>query len=96
MIRAAAVIDDSVEATVKGKLKNYSGKNNDRLYGINVTKDGTAFVEVPWTDTISTYESIHNGHNGLQLSQDLYAFGTDAYGHVISAGTVAILDGNLA
>lgn len=96
MIRAAAVIDDSAEATVKGKLKNYSGKNNDRLYGVNVTKDGTAFVEVPWTDTISTYASIHSGNNGKQLSQDLYAFGTDAYGHIISAGTVAILDGNLA
>lgn len=96
MIRAAAVIDDSAETTVKGKLKNYSGKNNDKLYGVNVTKDGTAFVEVPWTDTISTYASIHSGNNGKQLSQDLYAFGTDAYGHVISAGTVAILDGNLA
>lgn len=96
MIRAAAVIDDSAEATVKGKLKNYSGKNNDRLYGVNVTKDGTAFVEVPWTDTVPTYTTIHQGHGGVQLSQDLYAFGTDAYGHIISAGTVAILDGNLA
>ena len=96
MIRAAAAIDDSAETTVKGKLKNYSGKNNDRLYGVNVTKDGTAFVEIPWTDTISTYASIHSGNNGKSLSQDLYAFGTDAYGHVISAGTVAILDGNLA
>ena len=96
MIRAAAVIDDSAETTVKGKLKNYSGKNNDKLYGVNVTKDGTAFVEVPWTDTVPTYASIHKGNGGKQLSQDLYAFGTDAYGHIISAGTVAILDGNLA
>lgn len=96
MIRAAAVIDDSAETTVKGKLKNYSGKNNNKLYGVNVTKDGTAFVEVPWTDTVATFAGIHSGHGGIPLSQDLYAFGTDAYGHVISAGTVAILDGNLA
>lgn len=96
MIRAAYALDADDANVSKPILKNYSGNNNDKLYGVNVKKDGTAFVEVPWTDTKAhaslTDITVTNGANAV----DLYAIGTDKFGHVNGVGKVAILDGNLA
>lgn len=96
MIRAAYALDTEDSNVTSSVLKTYSGSNNDKLYGVNVKKDGTAFVEVPWTDTNAhaalTDITVTNGANTV----DLYAIGTDKFGHVNGVGKVAILDGNLA
>ena len=58
------------------------------MYGVNVLPNGKAFVEVPWTDT-------HAPVGDANKAVDLYAFGTDSYGHVSNAVAVQVIDGNI-
>lgn len=90
MIRAAYALSTDDTSALDSKINTFSGTHNDKLYGVNVRKDGTAFVEVPWTDTHYTVSGA------AARAQDLYAFSTDASGHVNGVATVTVLDGNLA
>lgn len=88
LIKAFASLTDSQATAVGTAIKSYSGTNNDRLYGVNVLPNGKAFVEVPWTDT-------HAPIGDANKAVDLYAFGTDSYGHVSNAVAVQVIDGNI-
>lgn len=88
LIKAFASLTDSQATAVGTAIKSYSGTNNDRLYGVNVLPNGKAFVEVPWTDT-------HAPVGDANKAVDLYAFGTDSYGHVSNAVAVQVIDGNI-
>ena len=105
LVKVANVLSEaaSVNATT---LKGYTGNNNDKLYGVNRRADGTTFVEVPWHDT--TY-SAGNGiaqdgttfnhgatTDSVNKNVDMYAFGTDAYGHAQGLVAITTIDGNYA
>ena len=88
LIKAFASLTDAQATAVGTAVKSYSGTSNDRLYGVNVLPNGKAFVEVPWTDS-------HGPVGDANKAVDLYAFGTDSYGHVSNAVTVQVIDGNV-
>ena len=88
LIKAFASLTDAQATAVGTAIKSYSGTSNDRLYGVNVLPNGKAFVEVPWTDS-------HGPVGDANKAVDLYAFGTDAYGHVSNAVAVQVIDGNI-
>lgn len=105
LVKVANVLSEAASANVSS-LKNYTGSNNDKLYGVNRKADGTTFVEVPWHDT--TY-SAGNGisqagtvfshaatTDSANKSVDMYAFGTDAYGHAQGLVAITTIDGNYA
>ena len=107
LIRAAYTMTSENSAVASdGTLKTFTGNNNSKLYGVNVRTDGTAFVEVPWTDTTYTASTglemvgtdIRHvtSDNAANKAVDLYAFGTDAYGHINSVASVTTIDGNYA
>lgn len=95
LIRAAyALNSDSSSVVGNSTLKTFTGNHNDKLYGVNVKSDGTAFVEVPWTDTITDHAKSAGGDQNKAV--DMYAFGTDAFGHVTNATVITTIDGNYA
>lgn len=104
LVKVANVLSEasSVNATT---LKNYTGNNPDKLYGVNRRADGTTFVEVPWHDTTYTASNgVKIVENDIQhevtgtanASVDMYAFGTDAYGHTTGLVSITTIDGNYA
>lgn len=104
LVKVANVLNSSASANAT-VLKGYTGQNNDKLYGVNRREDGTVFVEVPWTDTKYTGSNgvVLTGNNfshatgaDANLTVDLYAHGTDAYGHVTGSVAVTTIDGNYA
>lgn len=106
LIRAAYTMTSENSSIVSdGTLKTFTGNNNGKLYGVNVRTDGTAFVEVPWTDTTYTGSEMiiiegttikHVGTAAVNKPVDMYAFGTDAYGHISSVAAITTIDGNYA
>ena len=106
LIRVAKVLT-TAESSNAATLQNFTGNNDNRLYGVNRKADGTTFVEVPWTDTTYT---ASNGlkvvgtdvqHNAAATADanktvDMYAFGTDNYGHATGMIAITTIDGNLA
>ena len=106
LIKVAKVLT-TVESSNAATLQNFTGNNDNRLYGVNRKADGTTFVEVPWTDTTYT---ASNGlkvvgtdvqHNAAATADanktvDMYAFGTDNYGHATGMIAITTIDGNLA
>ena len=104
MIKAHLVTAGEANAAA-ATLPSINNSVTDRFYQLNVKEDGTAFVQVPWKNTEYT------GSNGVKLvgndfqhvtsasdgskAVDMYAFGTDAYGHVTGAVAVTTLDGNV-
>lgn len=105
LVKVASVLGDAASQNATA-LKNYTGNNNNKLYGVNRRADGTTFVEVPWHDT--TY-SAGNGvvqegtvfnhavtTDSANKTIDMYAFGTDAYGHTQGLVAITTLDGNYA
>lgn len=94
MIRAAYNLNTTASNQVTdGYIKTYTGTDLTKLYGVNVRTDGKAFVEVPWTDT-NTH--VVAERTGGAVGADLYAFDTDAYGHVNNVYSVTTIDGNYA
>ena len=64
-------------------------------------EDGTAFVQVPWKNTEYTASTgvkmvgtdiQHDTVGDANKSLDMYAFGTDAYGHVVTAVATKLLN----
>lgn len=106
LIKVAKVLT-TAESSNAATLQNFTGNNDNRLYGVNRKADGTTFVEVPWTDTTYT---ASNGlkvvgtdvqHNAAATADanktvDMYAFGTDNYGHATGMIAITTIDGNLA
>lgn len=104
MIKAHLVTAGEANAEA-ATLPSIDNSVTDRFYQVNVKADGTAFVQVPWKNTEYT------GSNGVKLvgndfqhatsvsdgskAVDMYAFGTDAYGHITGAVAVTTLDGNV-
>lgn len=104
LLKVANVLSEAASGNA-ATLNNYSGNHNDKLYGVNRKADGTAFVEVPWTDTKYTASNgltmvgtdvQHDATGVVNAAVDLYAFGTDSHGHVSSAVPITIIDGNYA
>lgn len=104
LLKVANVLSEAASANAT-TLKNYTGNNADKLYGVNRRADGTAFVEVPWQNTQYTASNgvtlvgtdmQHSATGDANLPVDLYAFGTDAFGHAKEAVAITTIDGNYA
>lgn len=96
LIRAAYNLNSDASTNVSdGYLKNYTGDNMDRLYGVNVRNDGKAFVEVPWVDTHVVAPNFNSDANAVK-NVDMYAFNTDEYGHIEQVYAITTIDGNYA
>lgn len=103
MIKAHLVTAGEANAA-SAILPSIDNSINDRFYQLNVKEDGTAFVQVPWKNTEYTSSNgVQIIDNDIQHSEtgdinkvlDMYAFGTDAYGHVTGAVSITTLDGNV-
>ena len=104
LLKVANVLSEAASANAT-TLKNYTGNNADKLYGVNRRADGTAFVEVPWQNTQYTASNgvtlvgtdmQHSVTGEANLPVDMYAFGTDSFGHVTGSVAITTLDGNYA
>lgn len=90
LIRAFSSLSGDQAAAIGAAVQSYTGDNMGRLYGVNTLPDGKAFVEVPWENT----HSVANRTGGAINTVDMYAFSTDAYGHIGEAHAVTVIDGN--
>ena len=58
-------------ATVLGGVKSSTtGTTASRDYNVQINADGTMKVNVPWTDTNTTYSAVTTSANGLMTSAD--------------------------
>ena len=104
MIKAHLVTSGEANAEA-ATLPSIDNSITDRFYQVNVKQDGTAFVQVPWKNTEYTASNgvVKVGNdfqhvastNDSNKSVDMYAFGTDAYGHITGAVAITTLDGNI-
>ena len=103
MIKAHLVTAGEANAEA-ATLPSIDNSVTDRFYQVNVKTDGTAFVQVPWRNTEYTASNgvtmvgtdvQHSVTGDANKAVDMYAFGTDAYGHITGAVAVTTLDGNV-
>ena len=71
-------------------LTSSNGTTSSRYYGVQMDKDGLAFVNIPWTDVSVTAAANHYGYaaGNAKTTEALYKIKIDGAGHITSATAV--------